>query len=268
MEENNNKKEPKQVQIKLKLRTLIIIVIIIVVLLASNVFAGIMGYGNVFFMIRDLVAHQEVEGKENLLTDMDNEAEKEIEIELENKVVQSDLLVNNVENKSDEEKIEESYSLTVDEKKYIEEVIHKYYKLLSLQESDSLEVLAELELKVDMTQDPDYYKPENYFEHSDPYNYVWTGVKFKDFEKAMFTYSGEEFRKEKFPNYVEYEDYLFVEERLNPEADVYKVVSMNEAKSSEHECYYNVEVEHGSEIIKETVYLGRGNGDFCIIDVR
>ncbi len=69
MEENNNKKEPKQVQIKLKLRTLIIIVIIIVILLASNVFAGVMGYGNIFFVIKNLVTTGTLEGKKDIFSD-------------------------------------------------------------------------------------------------------------------------------------------------------------------------------------------------------
>lgn len=70
MEKNNNlKKEPKKVQIKLKLSTLIIVTVIIVIILASNVFAGIMGYGNVFFMIKNLVTTGTLDGKEAIFSD-------------------------------------------------------------------------------------------------------------------------------------------------------------------------------------------------------
>lgn len=70
MEENNNlKKEPKKFQVKVKLRTLIIIVTIIVILLASNVFAGVMGYGNIFFVIKNLVTTGTLEGKKDIFSD-------------------------------------------------------------------------------------------------------------------------------------------------------------------------------------------------------
>lgn len=70
MEKNNNlKKEPKKIQIKVKLRTLIIVTIIIIILLASNVFAGMMGYGNIFFMIKNLVTTGTLEGKDEIFND-------------------------------------------------------------------------------------------------------------------------------------------------------------------------------------------------------
>lgn len=65
MEENKTKtKMPKKKKI-----TLIILGVILVVFIAANVYASVNGYGNIFFMIKNLMESQEVSGSENLLSD-------------------------------------------------------------------------------------------------------------------------------------------------------------------------------------------------------
>lgn len=64
--------EEKQGKLKLtkkKKIVLSIIGILLVVFIAANVYAAVNGYGNIFFMIKNLMETQEVSGSENLLSD-------------------------------------------------------------------------------------------------------------------------------------------------------------------------------------------------------
>ena len=79
MEEKNENKVvnevnemPKKKTMKTATKTIIAIIILAVFLIASNVYASVNGYGNVFFMIRNVFSgEEEVKGKDTLFSDRD-----------------------------------------------------------------------------------------------------------------------------------------------------------------------------------------------------
>ena len=79
MKENNENKVinevnemPKKKTMKTATKVIIAIIILAVILIASNVYASVNGYGNVFFMIRNVFSgEEEVKGKDTLFSDRD-----------------------------------------------------------------------------------------------------------------------------------------------------------------------------------------------------
>lgn len=246
-------KEKKGFKIK---RITFIVIIFVMLILAGNVFAALSGKNNLFFAIRDLVVEKEVECKDDILVDRDetdlvekSESKDDETTELEDK----DESLNIVLSKKDEE--------------YAKNIIKTYYKLLSKKEIETVSIFEELDLRVDMTQDLKEYTPENYKEH--PENYMWTGIKYSDFNNKMGNYMNDKIMKEKFSEYVEYEEYLYCEENTNWENLEYEVETFELVfvSNDQNECTYDVDVKKGNEFIEETITLGRGNGDFVIKEI-
>lgn len=167
---------------------------------------------------------------------------------------------NNVQKNNDNEKITEY------DKNYIKNVIETYYKLLSKKEEEPASMLMELGLELKSVQDPNYSKPEGYIEHPSG-KYMWTGIKYKDFKNAMENYISENILKSKFTEFVEYKDYLYIEEHMN-DSSAYEITSMKLQSYEEKKCVIEVELNKESKKVRETITLTRGNGDFIISNIK
>lgn len=75
MEENNNNLNAKEKSVKVKNKkttTIVVAVIILVVTLSANVFASTQGYGNIFFLIKELIqGESEITDRDQILSDKD-----------------------------------------------------------------------------------------------------------------------------------------------------------------------------------------------------
>jgi len=158
------------------------------------------------------------------------------------------------------------------EKKDIEETIENYYKLLTAKENSPILMLTDvLKLTVEEVQDPEY-APANYIEHPNSSKYMWTGIKYDDFSNKLW-YISDSILKSKFSEFVEYKDYLYIENNDNNSYLFKYNVTKQEIdynNSKEDTCICNVTVKN-SKTKKETtnkITMSRGNGDFVITKVQ
>ena len=156
------------------------------------------------------------------------------------------------------------------EKNEIKETIENYYKLISAKENSPVLMLTDvMKLKVYAVQDPDY-APSNYIEHPNSNKYAWTGIKYKDFENNLW-YISENLLKTNFPEFVEYKDYLYVEDNdINVYNFKYEIIKQEILdQSTQDTCICNVTVKNlkTGNTFTNKIKMGRGNGDFVIVSV-
>lgn len=158
------------------------------------------------------------------------------------------------------------------EKKDIEETIENYYKLLTAKENSPILMLTDvLKLTVEEVQDPEY-APDNYIEHPNSSKYMWTGIEYDDFSNKLW-YISDSILKSKFSEFVEYKDYLYIENNDNNSYLFKYNVTKQEIdynNSKEDTCICNVTVKNSKtkKEITNKITMSRGNGDFVITKVQ
>ena len=155
----------------------------------------------------------------------------------------------------------------------IKETIENYYKLVTAKEKSAIFMLTDvMELTVYGVQDPTYSAPADYVEHPDPYKYQWTGIKYKDFKNSLW-YISESLLQSNFPEFVEYKDYLYVNDpnQYDFKDDFeYKIVKQEISDQSTQDtciCFVTVENSKTGDSFTDRIKMARGNGDFVIVAV-
>ena len=157
------------------------------------------------------------------------------------------------------------------ELKEIKQTIENYYKLISAKENSPILMLTDvLKLKVYEVQDP-AYAPSNYIEHPNSNKYSWTGIKYNDFENELW-YVSDNLLKSDFSEFVEYKDYLYVNDNNNNKYNFkYEIIKqeINE-KSTLDTCICDVTIKNSKtgKTLKKEIKMSRGNGDFIIISIN
>ena len=163
-----------------------------------------------------------------------------------------------------EETIQEEISQDDDE--YVKDVITKYYKLLYRKEQNPKTVIEELGLEEPIINSPEDYSRYGFIEYPND-EYVWTGIKYKEFCAAMENYMSNEILKDNFPEFVEYKEYLY-REKYDRDPFEYDISSMKLQSYQKEKCIYIVEYSKGDTTNTEEITLTRGNGDFVISDIE
>jgi len=159
---------------------------------------------------------------------------------------------------------------TETDKKDIKATIENYYKLLTAKENSPVLMLTDvMKMTVYAVQDPEY-APDNYVEHPDASKYMWTGIKYEDFRNNLW-YITDNILKEKFSEFVEYKNYLYIENNDNNAYDFRYEITKQEINQSStiDTCICDVTVKN-SKTEKTTdskITMSRGNGDFVIKEV-
>ena len=156
---------------------------------------------------------------------------------------------------------------TEGDKKEIKETIENYYKLLTAKDNSPLLMLTDvLDFTVQAVQDPDY-APSNYLEHPNPYKYAWTGIKYKEFRGEIW-YISDDVLKKNFSEFVEYKDYLYLEDNnIRKYNFEYKIVKQEINENSKKDnCICDVTVKNSKtgKTFKNRIKMSRGNGNFVI----
>ena len=244
-----NNKEP----MKIKLSTAIILMILLVVIVI----------GGCYIIFKNNI-NQEVSNDNADLSNDTQNSEVTINNEDDSNVVNEDNSINTEENAD----IEELYN--DEDKKSIEDTIDLYYTLLANKDISTTSLLNDiLGLTVYTVQDPDY-APEGYVEHPDSSKYMWTGIKYSDFRGETWFLS-DDVLEEKFPEFVEYNDYLYIDDKENGEEFDYEIISYEiQESSTQNECICDVTVKNTEtgDNSRDRITLARGNGDFVISSVE
>lgn len=260
-------KEP----MKIKLSTCIIIVVlaIAVVLTIGYCYINNQKYKEIDVANENVIdnsINNSVENNQTL-----NNIEKN-EVTTENNTIPNDETKENTEEKNEakttEKKPENIYNY--EDMKSIKETLNLYYKFLAASEISTTSALENvLGLTVYTVQDPDY-APKNYKEHPQSEKYRWTGIKYSDFEGELW-YVTNNVIKQKFPEFVEYKRYLYINEKNNNKKFEYKILSNEiQKESTKNECICKVTVKNNKTGKKttNTITMGRGNGDFVINNIK
>ena len=169
----------------------------------------------------------------------------------------------------DDEKVdtEDELVFTKEDEEYTKSIIEKYYKLIEKKEEETASMLTELGLQAYTVQDPDYV-PDGYIEYPNG-EYMWTGIKYKDFYGIMLNYVSESVLKNKFNEFIEYKDGLYINQKMDVPME-YNIKSMILQEKFENECTYLVTINNSKkdDVYTEEITLKRGNGDFVITEVN
>ena len=160
---------------------------------------------------------------------------------------------------------------TETDQKDIKATIENYYKLLTAKENSPVLMLTDvMKMTVYAVQDPEY-APDNYVEHPDASKYMWTGIKYEDFRNNLW-YVTDDILKEKFSEFVEYKNYLYIDNNDNEAYEFkYEITKQEINQSSTIEtCICDVTVKNSKtgKITDSKITMSRGNGDFVIVSVN
>ena len=94
----------------------------------------------------------------------------------------------------------------------VSNVIYQYYNFANIKQGSTRYLLTSLNLNATEEQ-KEVTLPVEY------QDYVWTGIKYSDFENEMKKYMTEEVIKSQFPEYIEFEGNLYIKEQTGTEQD-------------------------------------------------
>ena len=238
--------------------TYAVIVTIVFLVLLVGILAGMLIQKNneekVINATENVVSNTKNQVTENVI---ENSSENKIDTSIQKGNDEKEN-INDITNNSNEQ-------ISKDDQKDIEDTIKKYYKLLGKKEQPA-SMLEDMGFTVQAVQDPDY-APSGYVEYPNG-EYMWTGIKYIDLTGEIW-YITEDIIKSQFKEFVEYKGYLYIKESFN-KSDEYTIQSMELKESSKNKCTYLVKVKKSnySKTYTQEITLGRGNGDFVIMEIN
>ena len=114
----------------------------------------------------------------------------------------------------------------------VSDVVYKYYNLANIKQGSTRYLLTSLNLNATEEQ-KEVTLPVEY------QDYVWTGIKYSDFENEMKKYMTEEVIKSQFPEYIEFEGNLYIKEQTGTEQD-FVIENIVEKSIKGYEITYEV----------------------------
>lgn len=114
----------------------------------------------------------------------------------------------------------------------VSDIIYKYYNLANIKQGSTRYLLTSLNLNATEEQ-KEVTLPVEY------QDYVWTGIKYSDFENEMKKYMSEEVIKSQFPEYIEFEGNLYIKEQTGTEQD-FVIENLVEKSMKGYETTYEV----------------------------
>ena len=114
----------------------------------------------------------------------------------------------------------------------VSDVVYKYYNLANIKQGSTRYLLTSLNLNATEEQ-KEVTLPVEY------QDYVWTGIKYSDFENEMKKYMTEEVIKSQFPEYIEFEGNLYIKEQTGTEQD-FVIENIVEKSIKGYETTYEV----------------------------
>lgn len=114
----------------------------------------------------------------------------------------------------------------------VSDIVYKYYNLANIKQGNTRYLLTSLNLNATEEQ-KEVTLPVEY------QDYVWTGIKYSDFENEMKKYMTEEVIKSQFPEYIEFEGNLYIKEQTGTEQD-FVIENIVEKSIKGYETTYEV----------------------------
>lgn len=140
----------------------------------------------------------------------------------------------------------------------VSDVVYKYYNLANIKQGSTRYLLTSLNLNATEEQ-KEVTLPVEY------QDYVWTGIKYSDFENEMKKYMTEEVIKSQFPEYIEFEENLYIKEQTGTEQD-FVIEDIVEKSIKGYETTYEVTRTDMNlyMTLKQNVTL-KLDGDKCVV---
>lgn len=136
--------------------------------------------------------------------------------------------------------------------------IYNYDKYVNLKAGGTRYLLNSLNLTKNI-EDTDEQLPEEYSE------YIFTGIKYSDFEQAMTQYMTTEVLKTEFSEFINYKDFLYMKDLTGNQSD-YMINQITEKSIKGNETTYEVDKQNMNNFItlKQIITLKYENG-ICVV---